>query len=212
MPIDYAVVRAELLAQREAIDAALRAFDVIFPTRSTTDGAYVTAPPQPAPTRRSSRPGAPDPAPAPAPPSEAPTRPRKVRTTRPASSATAPGPSNIEKSQHWQAQATKALRAGEGDATVRELAARLRLTGDEAPRDLALEAKIAAHLADIQASRRFKVEDIVWARRVDPVAAEAQDLAGASLCLATMNEADPGATRSRPLTTAVDALGASTHG
>lgn len=54
-----------------------------------------------------------------------------------------------------------------------------------APRDLALEAKIAAHLADIRASRRFKVEDIVWARRVDPVAAEAQDLAGASLCLAT---------------------------
>lgn len=54
-----------------------------------------------------------------------------------------------------------------------------------APRDPALEAKIAAHLADIRASRRFKVEDIVWARRVDPVAAEAQDLAGASLCLAT---------------------------
>lgn len=66
-------------------------------------------------------------------------------------------------------------RAARRDAGVR----------DEAPRDLALEAKIAAHLADIRASRRFKVEDIVWARRVDPVAAEAQDLAGASLCLAT---------------------------
>lgn len=158
MPIDYAVVRAELLAQREAIDAALRAFDVIFPTRSTTDGAYVTAPPQPAPTRRSSRPGAPDPAPAPAPPSEAPTRPRKVRTTRPASSATAPGPSNIEKSQHWQAQATKALRAGEGDATVRELAARLRLTGDEAYQSLwrALQV-LVAHKAVVRTGTRYRL-------------------------------------------------------
>ena len=52
-----------------------------------------------------------------------------------------------------------------------------------APRDLALEARIDAHLAHIRASRRFSVKDIVWARRVDPVAAEAQDLAGASLCL-----------------------------
>ena len=64
-------------------------------------------------------------------------------------------------------------RAAKRDAGVR----------DEAPRDLDLERRIDAHLAHIRASRRFSVEDIVWARRVDPVAAEAQDLAGASLCL-----------------------------
>lgn len=53
-----------------------------------------------------------------------------------------------------------------------------------APRDLDLEAKIDAHLAHIRASRQYTITaDIVWARRVDPVAAEAQDLAGASLCL-----------------------------
>lgn len=66
-------------------------------------------------------------------------------------------------------------RAARRDAGVR----------DEAPRDPALEQRIEQHLAHIRASRRFQVEDIVWARRVDPVAAEAQDLAGASLCLAT---------------------------
>lgn len=65
-------------------------------------------------------------------------------------------------------------RAARRDAGVR----------DEAPRDLDLERRIDAHLAHIRASRRHRIEDIVWARRVDPVAAEAQDLAGASLCLA----------------------------
>lgn len=153
MPIDYAAVRADLLAQREAIDAALRAFDVLLAT--TPPSHVVTTPPTPAPTRRSSRPGAPDPAPAPAPPSEAPTRPRKVRTTRPASSATAPGPSTIEKSRHWQAQATKALRAGEGDATVRELATRLRLTGEDAHQSLwrALQVLVARKAVVRQGTR-----------------------------------------------------------
>lgn len=50
-------------------------------------------------------------------------------------------------------------RAARRDAGVR----------DEAPRDLDLERRIDAHLAHIRASRRYRIEDIVWARRVDPV-------------------------------------------
>lgn len=44
-------------------------------------------------------------------------------------------------------------------------------------RDLRLEAAIDAHLAAIKASRRFRLTaEIIWARRVDLVAAQAQDL------------------------------------
>jgi len=42
------------------------------------------------------------------------------------------------------------------------------------PRDLALEARIDAYLAAIRASRRFRLSDeVIWARRVDVLAAEA---------------------------------------
>ncbi|MCC6672149.1 MAG: hypothetical protein IT458_13895 [Planctomycetes bacterium] len=165
MPIDYAAVRADLAARRDALDAVLAALDrldVLFDDTGLLAQALApvspTTPPPPAPTRRSSRPGAPDPAPAPAPPSEAPTRPRKASTTRPASSATAPGPSNIEKSRHWQDQALKALRAGEGDATVRELATRLRLTGEDACQGLwrALQV-LVARKAVVRTGTRYRL-------------------------------------------------------
>lgn len=137
MPINYADVRADLVARRDALDAVLAALDrldVLFDDTGLLAQALApvapTTPPQPAPTRRSS-----PPAPAPA-----------------------PGPSNIEKSQHWQAQATKALRAGEGDATVRELAARLRLTGDEAYQSLwrALQV-LVAHKAVVRTGTRYRL-------------------------------------------------------
>ena len=146
MPIDYAAVRAELLAHREAIDTALRAFDILSATTPIAPAPCVAAaPPQPAPTRRSSRPGASDPAPAPAPPSETPTRPRKVRTTRPASAATAPGLSNVQKSRHWQTRALEGLRLDDEPATVRGLATRLRETSDDAYQSLwrALQVMVA---------------------------------------------------------------------
>lgn len=47
-----------------------------------------------------------------------------------------------------------------------------------APRDLALEARIDAHLAHIRATRRFSIVDVIWARPHDHVAAEAPDASG----------------------------------
>lgn len=44
-----------------------------------------------------------------------------------------------------------------------------------APRDLALEARIDAYVRAIRASGRYRIEDIIWSRRSDPVSAAAPE-------------------------------------
>lgn len=158
MAIDYTAMRADLRAKRDILDAALAALDALV--RTDVLASVPAAPPQPAAPRRSSHPGATDPAPAPTAPSVAPTRSRKAAPTRrPASTRTAtPGPSNVEKSQLWQAHALTALQSGEDAATVRELATRLRLTGEDAYQSLwrALQV-LVAHKVVVRSGTRYRL-------------------------------------------------------
>lgn len=151
MPIDYAAVRADLTAKRDALDAAIAALDRLDVTFDDYD--YLTtpespdAPPQAAVARRSPNRTSADTA-------DAPPRPRKAQTRRP-KAATTDGLSNVQKSRHWQTRALEGLRLDDEPATVRGLATRLRETSDDAYQSLwrALQVLVARKAVVRQGTR-----------------------------------------------------------